>query len=290
MPDEKLMRALEKNRYKRRNDYPIRAVWNSILASVVYQHNSIASLIRELRRNAQLRELCGFSTLKGIEAIPTRSAYSRFLVILSKHEHLIEEMFNQLVAKLSMILPNFGKNLAFDGKAIESLSSNFNKEKNDNDKRKENDADWGLKKYKGIDKNGNLWEKLKSWFGFKIHLIVDADYELPVAFSVNKASVSEQPEMHKLFDYLESKHPKILENCEHAMGDKGYDGSNLIKKLWDEYRIKPIIDIRNMKKDKEESWQFKTLDVSDITYNYKGEVFCHCPKDGSLKSMAFGGF
>ena len=32
LPDELLMRLLESHRGKGRNDYPIRAVWNSILA------------------------------------------------------------------------------------------------------------------------------------------------------------------------------------------------------------------------------------------------------------------
>ena len=35
MPDEKLMRVLEKERYRGRNDYPVRAMWNAILAGVV---------------------------------------------------------------------------------------------------------------------------------------------------------------------------------------------------------------------------------------------------------------
>lgn len=51
MPDEELMQKLEKQRGKGRNDYPVRAMWNSILAGVVYQHPSIESLRRELSRN-----------------------------------------------------------------------------------------------------------------------------------------------------------------------------------------------------------------------------------------------
>ncbi len=50
LPDERLMRLLESHRGKGRNDYPIRAVWNSILAGVIFQHNSIESLRRELLR------------------------------------------------------------------------------------------------------------------------------------------------------------------------------------------------------------------------------------------------
>jgi hypothetical protein len=41
LPDEELMKVLEAERGKGRDDYPIRAVWNSILAGVVYQHSSI---------------------------------------------------------------------------------------------------------------------------------------------------------------------------------------------------------------------------------------------------------
>jgi hypothetical protein len=44
MPDEKLVSTMENERYRGRNDYPVRAVWNSILAGIVYQHGSVAIL------------------------------------------------------------------------------------------------------------------------------------------------------------------------------------------------------------------------------------------------------
>ncbi len=34
MPDEDLMQALEKGRGKGRDDYPVRAMWNSVIAGV----------------------------------------------------------------------------------------------------------------------------------------------------------------------------------------------------------------------------------------------------------------
>ena len=55
MPDEDLMQKLESERGKGRDDYPVRAMWNSILAGVVYQHPSIESLRLESSRNRQLR-------------------------------------------------------------------------------------------------------------------------------------------------------------------------------------------------------------------------------------------
>src|SRR5699024_5087608 len=72
MPDEQLMQTLEMERKNGRNDYPVRAVWNTILAGIVFQHDSTESLRRELNRNGQLRWLCG---LRGNQA-PSSYVYS----------------------------------------------------------------------------------------------------------------------------------------------------------------------------------------------------------------------
>src|SRR5271155_4241492 len=66
MPDDKLMHALYELRGQGRNDFPIGATWNSILAGIVFQHASVESLRRELRRNAQFREMCGFNPILGV--------------------------------------------------------------------------------------------------------------------------------------------------------------------------------------------------------------------------------
>ena len=78
LPDEPLMRKLEELRGKGRNDYPIRATWNAVLAGIVFQHPSVASLRRELLRNGELRQLCGFDPMLGAKAVPTDDAFSNF--------------------------------------------------------------------------------------------------------------------------------------------------------------------------------------------------------------------
>lgn len=294
MPDEKLMLALREIRGNGRNDNPIRATWNSILAGIVFEHKSIESLSRELRRNAQFRELCGFNPLLGSSAIPSSSAYSRFLISLIEHESLIDEIFHDLVRALQEILPDFGKEIAFDGKAIESLANGRKKDdlktEKASDKRRDDDADWGVKKYKGVSEDGTLWEKTKAWFGFRLHLIIDAQYELPISFELTKASPGEQPIMRRMFDDLAEKHPDLVDNCEYAMGDKGYDSLSTIEKLWNDHGIKPIIDIKNMWKDGDKTRQLRTKNFENVTHNYKGTVFCHCPKTGEIREMAYGGF
>lgn len=77
IPDEEFMQKLEYERGNGRDDYPVRAMWNSILAGVVFEHPSVESLRRELSRNAQLRFMCGFYGV-GEKAVPPDWVYSRF--------------------------------------------------------------------------------------------------------------------------------------------------------------------------------------------------------------------
>ncbi len=290
LPDEKLMRALEAQRGRGRNDYPVRPVWNSILAGVVYQHQSVESLRRELLRNGQLRCVCGFDLVNGEKAVPPSWVYTRFLRLLLKHEDVIEEMFDSLVEQLRKLLPGFGRTLAIDGKAIPTHARAGKKDEKTKkpDGRRDTDADWGKKTYKGKREDGTVWEKVKKWFGYKLHLVVDADYELPVAFEVTKASTGEIPVAHKLVKELSERHEELVKGCEHLAGDKGLDDGKLIVKLWDEHGIKPVIAIRNLWKDGEETK--RVSGTRNVVYNYKGDVFCYCMKTGQRRRMAYGGF
>ena len=291
LPDEPLMRLLEKQRGKGRDDYPVRAVWNSILAGVVFQHVGIESLRRELQRNGQLRHLCGFDPLKGSDAVPLSSVYSRFLKQLMQHAGEIEATLDRLVEELRQALPGFGRTLAVDGKALPTHAKPRKGEAKDPDGRRDTDADWGAKTYRGEREDGTRWEKVKRWFGYKLHLVVDAEYELPVAFEVTRASRGEQPLAKALVNRLERRHGDLLEGCEVFLADKGYDDEGLIAPLWDEHRIKPVIDIRNCWKESDDDQGTRVLPgTTNVTYDYQGNVFCSCPWTGETRAMAYGGF
>ena len=289
MPDKKLISILSNNRNNGRNDYPITAMWNSVLAGIVYQHNSIESLRRELSRNFQLRILCGFDAfLPANKSVPNAWNYTRFLKNLFKSENEIGFMFQELIIKIKKLLPDFGSFLAHDGKAIQSHANNKKTGYKSKDGRRDTDANIGIKKYSGITQDGKLWEKVKTWFGYKLHLIIDANYELPIAFDLTKASTGETPIAHKLIDGLNKKHPDIIKTAQYFTSDRGNDDQKLIKKLWRTHKIKPIIDIRNMWKDNDKTKGLSTGE--NVIYNYKGDVFCVCPKTGDVKIMKYGGF
>ncbi len=287
LTDERLMQIIERERKNGRNDYPVKAVWNCIIAGIVFQHPSIESLIRELKRNAQLRQICGLDVCKGIEGVPPSYVFSRFMKRLTSHQNLIDDSFNILVDSMYKLLPDFGENIAGDGKAISSLAKCKNK-KTKRDGRRDLDANFGTKKYKGINSDGTSWSKTVSWFGYKLHLLVDSKYELPIAYEVTKASKGETPIMKALITKLNNVHSSITGACKHAYFDRGYDDKDLIKTLWDEYRIKPVIDIRNMWKDKEKTKLL--LKYNNIVHDFKGTISCYCPVSFQLREMAFGGF
>src|SRR5690625_4933222 len=283
LPDEPLMKLLEKKRKNGRNDYPIRAIWNTILAGIVFEHKSIESLRRELSRNAQLRFICGLE----LRGVPTSSAYSRFMKNLLKLEDEVNNMFYKAVNELKELLPTFGESLAIDSKAIQSFANHRNKNSTE-DGRRDLDADYGIKSYKGHRDDGTLWEKTVRWFGYKLHLIVDSNYELPISYSITKASVSDVKEAHRLIDELESHPSELLENTKVLSGDKGYDDTKLMERLWDDHEIKTVIDIRNMWKEKNETRLIK--DYSNVAHDYKGTFFCYCPVTGTERAMVNGGF
>lgn len=288
LPDEQLMERLERERGYGRDDYPVRAVWNSILAGVVYEHRSIESLRRELKRNTRLLWLCGFTLTTHKDPVPPAWVYSRFIKKLMSMPEELEGMFDYLIDELSRELPDLGQYLAMDGKAIRTVARRSKKENRKVDGRRDTDADVGVKKYWIEEDNGGMWQKLKSWFGYKLHLVVDATYELPVAYSVTKASRNEMPEGRDLVKKLKLKHPDILGRCEYLMADKGLDDTELNVMLWDEHGIKPVIDIRNAWQDGEPTKLVKGTD--NVVYDYKGTVYCVDMWHGSMKEMAYGGF
>ena len=278
LPDETLMQTLETERRGRRDDYPLRAVWNSLLAGLVFQHPSIESLRRELRRNAELRQVCGFDVFQGAEAVPPPWVYTRFLKKLLRHLDLVDAMFEALVEGLKQELSDLGTRFAVDSKALWSFGRRpSEKKREDRDGRRDTDADWGTKTYKGVREDGTVWEKVKRWFGYKVHLVVDADYELPLAYTVTRASAGDSPELPKLLQHLDETHPQMLERAKVLSGDSAYDSAAHHEELWETYHIKPVIDVRNCwNEEPHQPRQLFPDRVDTMFYTAEGHVVCRC--------------
>lgn len=294
IPDEALMKKLEKKRKGKRDKNPIRAIWNSILAGIVYQHPSIESLRRELKRNAELREACGFNPFFGSNAVPSQYAYNRFLKKLIKEEKEINQIFDNLVSEIKRLIPEFGEHLGIDGKELKSYAVG----KKELSESSDPEADWGVKKYEGKNKDGSTWEKVKSWFGYKLHLVIDTKYEIPIGYEVTKASISDTTRLLPIIKEIKEKHPEIINRARDLSADKGYDSTRNNTELYDEYGIKPVIDIKNCwKSEKGQEINTRPLyeDKADnIVYDYKGGIYCLTGNGDNFEkdytAMSFFGF
>ena len=285
LPDEALMVKLEAHRGKGRDDYPVRAIWNSLLAGIVFQHESVESLRRELSRNGESRDLCGFDPLGGGQTVPSSDAYSRFLKRLIREQTIIEEMFDSLIGKLKQLLPDLGQHLAVDSKEIETWA----RSRKDPAESSDQDADWGKKEKRGVRADGTVWEKVTKWFGYKPHLLVDSHYELPLAWKLTRASRSDTTEVIPLVEDLKLRQPDLIETAEDLSADKGYDSEKNNTWLWDECGIKPLIDIRSMWRD-EKTRLLDEKKVDNVVYDEAGNIYCFCPRTGERRAMAYQGF
>jgi hypothetical protein len=329
LPDEKIVMELENLRGNGRDDFPVRAMWNAIIGGVVFQHQSIESLIRELSRNPALLEACGFDILPRYKkpvaelkrneetgqmeivrseaedayySVPNSWNFSRFLkniIELEETRGMITDMIRQLREDLMEELPDFGRHLGYDGKAIKSYSTGH--KNRDTGEPSDTDADWGKHETKGIDsKTGKLWTKIKSWFGYGLHVIADTQYEIPVAVHVTPASVSEQTELRSMIKETFEETPQLGERCDDFVADRGLDSGETKAMLLDDYGIRPVIDIRELWREEKSEAGYdpeKPITrplypekVDTIVYTEKGTVHCMCPVTGEQRDMAFYGF
>lgn len=217
---EPLLRKLTQERRGRRDHYPVQAMWKTIIAGIVYKKATVTGLIEELEINPGLRLLCGISSVAGM---PSASAYSRFLGKLVRHEDELMAIFHRLVEALRSKLSGLGESLAIDSTDIHSWSSGRGEPPSDPDAR------WSGKT-KG-KKDGDGRPNMYWWFGYKLHLAVCGEYEIPVAFTVTPATGDDGHQVKPLLEQLEANHPELLAGTEYVIADKGYDSSDVCELL-----------------------------------------------------------
>lgn len=223
------MVTLEALRKERNDKYPIRPMWNALFAGLVLGHETTAALIRELRRNAELRSVCGFDPLLEARAVPPDYVFSRFQKRLVEHREMVMEVFRRLVTRAAEALPDFGTHLAADGKAVHSQ------------RRSDPEAAAGFKK-----DTTALETIVAHWFGFKIHLLCDAVHELPVAFEVTAADEHESPHLVPLVEQAFEQQPLVAERALDLAADKGLDDGEDKRTIYEDHGVRPLIPPRDL--------------------------------------------
>lgn len=287
VPDEKIVNKLVEIRGKGRNEYPVIAVWNSLLIMPLIECSKVDQLRRELSRNRDLRKICGFNDYDYYfgknKLVPPPKAYTNMFKNLKKIEPMLKDCFNELREFMYEHLKDFGKDVGEDGKIFLSQAKAPNKDGDANDGRCDMDADYTIKEnYYKDQKTGETKVKKTTYFGYRYHLLADVNYELPIEYTVTKASKGEREQFKK---HIEMLPEEKVEKIETASADKGYDSEDMINFLKDK-GIKPIIDIRNKWKDGEPTKQYKD---TDLIYTYDGKVSI-INKKGETISLKYMGY
>lgn len=170
--------------------------------------------------------------------MPDKHAIYRFEKRLVRYLPLLEEMFPALVGKLRVLLPGFGTRLATDSTKIHSQGSG---------RKPSVDEDASWKKYVHIytGEDGKPKKASVKWFGYKLHLIVDAIYELPMAALISTAKDNDAPHFPALWQKAKETVAGLEKIALSNTLDKGYDEEPVHTILWND-RVEPVIPVRNL--------------------------------------------
>ena len=232
---EPLLERLREYNRTGRPPYPVKAMFRAVRLKYLLNLRYDTDLLNALRSNPRLRELCGLG-----DRVPSASMLSRFIKRLTLHEELVHDAFTEIATVAARLLdnrsrleePGAGAILAIDSTDVASFANG------NADPPTDPEARWGHKSsHKTKDGKQVEWV-----FGYKVHLICDAYYGIPLSYVVLPANASDSQQLPGLVKLAKSEHPWL--DIESLLADKGYDSLTNYKFL-DEQGIDPIILIRD---------------------------------------------
>ena len=221
VPFQKLVKRLRAYRWTGRPGYNPETMLKAVLVGYYKAIGTLAELARYLEDHSEIASVCGF---REDELTPSRSSFSRFISRLSKHQDLLDESLKIMADGFKDLLPDFGKVVAIDSTSVPTYSNP------DNEPISDPEAGW-------IVREGS---ERKQWeFGYRLHLIVDANWELPIAEAITLAEDNEKkatlPLLCKAKDTLPWFKPGAV------IADKAYDKYDHYQAIVKDFDAEPII-------------------------------------------------
>ena len=226
VPDGRLLAELWLPRATSRQGHPLRPLWRAYMASFVLNMVSTNDLIRRLESDPPLRRACGFAG-----RLPHRTTFNRFIRRLAKHADLVEQCSTMVMNHLRELLPDLGGEIAIDSTTVRTYGNPNRRTVSDPE------AAWTKKnspRARGSDGK-------ESHYGYKLHMVADANHGIPLAVKVTPANRSDSPELPALVDKARSAFPWCRPRA--AMADRGYDAMVNYEHLYRQGTV-PIILIR----------------------------------------------
>ena len=233
-------------RHAGRKGYSVVSMFRAFLSKFLLGRESTQAFLRELKRSAGLRTVCGL-----VSDVPHKSTFSRFFARVAENAAALEDAQAELVRAIWKYLPGLGLKLAIDGTDI-SAYANLKRqaEKIPREQRTDRDAEWGYRtpksKYGGVskkkgEKKGDDHDD--KYCGYRVHMICDIETGLPMGYTFHPADVSESTELPIVLDKVLDTHADWL-RPHYLLADKGYDGEPNNDACM-KRGIVPIVDIKN---------------------------------------------
>src|SRR5439155_11790934 len=174
VPDQKLLDGLNAARGHGRGDYPVAVLWRVVLLTIALRHSCFNACLAELHRNPAL---CRLIEISAEDNIPNAWNLSRFLDVLGQEPHLttLREVFDSLVRRLGLVVPDLGQHSAGDATALSGRAKADAGAVQEEIQQGLPQPSGGKKEYK--DDEGRV-TKVVEWFGYKLHLLVDVRHEV----------------------------------------------------------------------------------------------------------------
>lgn len=265
LPDQPLLDALQQARGRGRNDYPVAVLWGVILLSVLCRHVWLNDCLAELHRNPALCRVLG---IRKVADIPGPHNLSRFLDLLGQPGPLraLRGVFDALVAELGSVVGGLGRHTAGDSTALKGKAKRDPKAVQQEVEQGLPQPSGGKKEYR--DDEGRV-VKTYEWFGYKLHLLVDVEHEVALAYHVSDTKLGDNEGIEALVEQAEAN------LGEGRVGTLAYDKAAddiKVHEVLHGHHIKPVIQVRALWQDEQE----KPLRVGlPVVYDEAGTVFCY---------------
>ncbi len=269
IPDATLLDALRQRRHNGCDTYPVSVLWGVLLLAIVLRHATLEACLDELRRNAPLRLLIG---IESEGAVPHGWNLTRFLAVLGQAPYLdlLRDTFDRMVQRLGLAVPDLGRHSAGDSTALAGR-------REPNAERVQAEIEQGLpqasggrKEYKGDD--GTV-TKVVEWFGYKLHLLVDARHEVVLGYHVTDTKAGDNERIAALVEQAQANLP--AERIETLAYDKAADDGQVHETLHAE-GIKPVIQNRSCwPKEGEQEKVIGGRIPLHVVHDEGGTVYCY---------------
>ena len=269
IPDQRLLHLLEQRRHHGCDKYPVRVLWGCLLLAILLRYPSMQACLDELRRNAGLRLLID---LEREQDVPHGWNLSRFLTVLGQQPFQAElvAIFDAMVRHLGASVADLGRHTAGDSTALSGRPE-------PDDERRAQEVAQGLPQPSGgrkeyQDDDGKV-TKIVEWFGYKLHLLVDAKHEVALAYHVSDTKAGDNEEIEPLLAHAQANLPEG--RIETVAYDKAADDIK-VHELLHEQGIKPVIHNRSCwPKDGEQEKVIGGRMPLHVVHDEAGTIYCY---------------